>query len=197
MFESLDAFSDLRKKLLNNIEVFGEDEFKAVHPEIRRILVDGINSQKPVAQIESELDALYEQYDKPFVVDLSSVHNGRANAHIEQPSTYDIKKALISGIRASSGNTPIKRNPYASVSDVPYIIKPGEQVYSPSHFSIFDASGNDVAALQRAVMARLPHGGITYDVHKSAQSMPMADRMYTRMIEDGSGVGTFLPSGFN
>lgn len=196
-FESLDAFSDLRRKLRNSIEVFGEDEFKTVHPEIRRILIDGINSQKPVAQIESELDALYEQYDKPFAIDLSSIYTGSANAHIEYPSTYDIRKALIGGIRESPGNAPIRRNPYASVSDIPYIIKPGEQVYSPSSFSIFDASGNEVAALQKAAMARLPHGGITFDVHKSAQSMPMADRMYTRMIKDGSGVGTFLPSGFD
>ena len=197
MFESLDAFSDLRKKLHDNIEVFGEDEFKVVYPEIRRILIDGINSQKPVAQIESELDALYEQYDKPFVVDLSSIFRGGARAQIESPSTHDIRKALIAGIRPSSGNAPIRRNPYPSVSDIPYIIKPGEQVYSPSRFSIFNATANDVASMQRAAIARLPHGGITYDVHKSAQSMPMADRMYTRMIADGEGIGTFLPSGFN
>ena len=197
MFESLDSFSDLRNKLLNNIEVFGEDEFKLVQPEIKRILVDGINSQKPIAQIESELDALYESYNKPFNLDLSPIHKGGATASIESPSTYNLRTALVDGIRGGRGNSAIRRNEYPSASDMPYLIKPEDAVYSPSSFSIFGATSGDVTSMQRAVLNRLPHGGITYDVHKSMQSLPMADRMYARMITDGKGIGTFLPSGYN
>lgn len=83
------------------------------------------------------------------------------------------------------------------MDDISPVITPEDQIYDVGSFSIFDAPGSDVARLHKTVMGRLPHGAITYDVHKSMQSMPMASRAYTKLIQEGRGIGTFLPSGFD
>lgn len=87
LLSSSDEFSNLRNKLRSSLEVFGEEEYQTALPEIRRILIEGINSGKSASQIETELDALYESYNKPFGIDLSSISYGRATASMGTPQT--------------------------------------------------------------------------------------------------------------
>lgn len=188
-------YIDLYNKLAYNLKVFGDDEFAAVQPRIKQILENGINNGKSAAEIESELTQLYESVNKPFNLGSGEIRRGRASAKIEGPGYIDATRAIFDGIHPSFGKSAIRLNSYPTADEVPYLIVPGQEVYSPTSFSIFDAPATDVQSMQSNVMNNLLHGGVSYDVHKSMQSTPMADRMYSRLIDDGKAVGTFLPSG--
>ena len=185
-------FKDLLNRVTYSLGVFDDTDFATIRPKVQSILEEGYRAGKSPEELESELDMLWESYNKPMFKKSDITINSRTSASL--PMWFSSPRDVIMGYSSRDYVNPVySRTPLDRTSVRPEIALDDELGYT--HWYMVDSTPSDISKLKSEVLANTPHGGSTYEMSKSLQSSPLAHQGYVRMANSNKGLVSYLSDG--
>lgn len=186
-----DSYGDLLQRVAYSLGVFDDADFATVRPQVNSILEEGYRAGKTPTDIETELSAIWSQYNKPMFKHVQIETGPRTRASLPY-SFASPRRVIVDGNREFVNSvysaTPLDRTTVPS-----HIGMDDELGYS--HWTVMDSNSSEIGKLKSEVLANTPHGGATYEMSKSLQSSPLAHQGYIRMARNGKGMISYVSDG--